>query len=349
MDLKMLICHNFRSTAWLARTAKQQSSKAGAGKECQAKVHAPLKAQALASRLLGVKNRSQTLAQPDHHSIHCLGDAHRLSDHHRRRRRLGDELEAAVLVDRDLDRHDGAALGLGLRVVRLAEVHDRDAVRAERGADGRGRRGLACGDLDLQIDDPSGTTLDTDVEDDDAPVLEFKTDADTVYYKLLVDMVTCKTDACFYGVGIFKTDAESPSDSSSDYTGVIDRQLAAIRQQVTEAANRDGREVTQMLEHRGMLTTGSEDVIALEDVKILERYVAVAVCDQDCDALDMQIDSRMVTDDAEVIAETTERTDFPMLEFVGRPFSEHSATVSMTECSSEPCFYGMVLYALSDE
>ena len=206
-----------------------------------------------------------------------------------------------------------------------------------------------CGDLDLQIDDPSGTTLDTDVEDDDAPILEFKTDADTVYYKLLVDMVTCKTDACFYGVGIFKTDAESTSDSSSDYAGVIDRQLAAIRQQVTEAANRDGREVTQMLEHRGMLTTGSEDVIALEDVKILERYVAVAVCDQDCEALDLQIDARMVSDDPDAIAETTERTDFPMLEFVGRPFSEHSATVSMTECSSEPCFYGMVLYALSDE
>ena len=206
-----------------------------------------------------------------------------------------------------------------------------------------------CDDLDLQIDDPSGTTLDTDVEDDDAPVLEFKTDADSFYYKLLVDMVTCETDACFYGVGIFKTDPELASDSSDDYESVIDRQLAAIRQQVIESANRDGREVTQILEHRSMLTTGSEDVIALEDVKILERYVAVAVCDQDCDALDLQIDARMVSDDPDAIAETTERTDFPMLEFVGRPFSEHSATVSMTECSSEPCFYGMVLYALSDK
>ncbi|NQY39314.1 MAG: hypothetical protein HRT80_04365 [Henriciella sp.] len=206
-----------------------------------------------------------------------------------------------------------------------------------------------CGDLDLQIDDPSGTTLDTDVEDDDAPVLEFKTDADTFYYKLLVDMVTCKTDACFYGVGIFKTDAEPASNSSSDYSGVIDRQLAAIRQQVTEAANQNGREVTQIFEHRSMLTTGSEDVIALDDIKTLERYVAVAVCDQDCDALDLQIDITMVGTEPDPIAETNERTDFPMLEFVGRPFSEHSATVRMTECSSEPCFYGMVVYALSDK
>lgn len=206
-----------------------------------------------------------------------------------------------------------------------------------------------CGDLDLQIDDPSGTTLDKDVEDDDAPVLEFTTGADSFYYKLLVDMVTCETDACFYGVGIFKTDAEPASNSSSDYGGVIDRQLAAVHQQVIEAANRDGRDVTQMLEHRGMLTTGSEDVIALEDVEILERYVAVAVCDQDCDALDLQIDITMVSTDPDPIAETTERTDFPMLEFVGRPFSDHSATVSMSECSSEPCFYGLVVYALSDK
>ena len=205
-----------------------------------------------------------------------------------------------------------------------------------------------CDDLDLQIDTPSGDTLDTEIEDDDAPVLEFTTDADSFYYKLLVDMVSCDTDACFYGVGVFKTDAE-PAAESSDYEGGIDRQLAAVRQQVIEAANQDGRDVTQILEHRSMLTTGSEDVIALEDVEILERYVAVAVCDQDCDALDLQIDITMVSTDPDPIAETTERTDFPMLEFVGRPFSDHSATVSMSECSSEPCFYGLVVYALSDK
>ena len=41
-----------------------------------------------------------------------------------------------------------------------------------------------CDDLDLQLDDPAGDTLDTDIEDDDAPVLEFTTDGDSFYYKL---------------------------------------------------------------------------------------------------------------------------------------------------------------------
>ena len=68
---------------------------------------------------------------------------------HRRRRRLEDERERAVLEDGDLDRDDGADLGLGRGVVGLDEVHDGDAVRAERGADGRRRGGLAGRDLDL--------------------------------------------------------------------------------------------------------------------------------------------------------------------------------------------------------
>ena len=55
---------------------------------------------------------------------------------------FGDEGERAVLVDRDLDRDDVAALGLRRGVVRLAELHDVDAVLTEGGTDRRGRGGL---------------------------------------------------------------------------------------------------------------------------------------------------------------------------------------------------------------
>src|SRR5690606_13222420 len=78
-----------------------------------------------------------------------LVDARGLAQQHRRRRGLEDEAERAVLVDGDLDRDDRAPLALGLRVVRLAEVHDGHAVRAQRGADRRRGRALPGGDLDL--------------------------------------------------------------------------------------------------------------------------------------------------------------------------------------------------------
>src|SRR5205823_784453 len=79
----------------------------------------------------------------------ALLDPQRLFDQHGSRRRLRDEVERAVLVDRDLDRNDAAVLVARLGVERLAELHDVDPVLAERGADRRRRVGLAAGDLEL--------------------------------------------------------------------------------------------------------------------------------------------------------------------------------------------------------
>src|SRR5256714_12378202 len=81
----------------------------------------------------------------------ALLDRSRLEDQLRRRRRLRDEVEGAVFVNADLDRDDVAALRLGRRVVRLAELHDVDAVLSQRRTHRwRRRRG---GGVDLQLDD----------------------------------------------------------------------------------------------------------------------------------------------------------------------------------------------------
>ena len=79
----------------------------------------------------------------------ALLEPQRLLDQDGGRRRLRDEREAAVLVDRDLDRGDAAVLLRRLRVERLAELHDVHAVLAERRADRRRRVGLPAGDLEL--------------------------------------------------------------------------------------------------------------------------------------------------------------------------------------------------------
>src|SRR5215469_15388500 len=79
----------------------------------------------------------------------ALVDAGGLLDQLGRGRRLGDERERPVLVDGDLDRDDVASLGLGRGVVLPHEVHDVDAVRAQRGTHRRGRGGRARGQLHL--------------------------------------------------------------------------------------------------------------------------------------------------------------------------------------------------------
>ena len=65
-------------------------------------------------------------------------------------RTLGDEGEGLVLEDGDDDRENVAGLLLGGGVKFLAERHDVDAARTERGADGR--RGVGLSGRDLQFD-----------------------------------------------------------------------------------------------------------------------------------------------------------------------------------------------------
>src|SRR5690606_726560 len=67
------------------------------------------------------------------------------------------EVEGPVLVHGDLDRDDVATLRLGRGVVRLAELHDVDAVLAEGGAHRRSRVRLTG--LDLKLDDPGELLL----------------------------------------------------------------------------------------------------------------------------------------------------------------------------------------------
>ena len=60
-----------------------------------------------------------------------------------------------------------------------------------------------CSDVDLRIWDPSGTKLDEDILTDDKPVLEF-TATVTGQYRLSVEMATCSTNPCYWGVQVFK-------------------------------------------------------------------------------------------------------------------------------------------------
>src|SRR5262245_53624555 len=68
---------------------------------------------------------------------------------HRRRRRLGDEGVRPIRIDRDDDRDDQPFILRSLRVEVLAEVHDIDAVRTERGTDRWRRGGFPRRDLKL--------------------------------------------------------------------------------------------------------------------------------------------------------------------------------------------------------
>ena len=214
-----------------------------------------------------------------------------------------------------------------------------------------------CSDIDMQIENDDGDKLDTDIEDDDAPVLEFRTDASSDHYKLDLDMVTCSAEVCFYGIGVFKTDgadsssssASTDSSSNTSFEDVVDGQLANVHASMLEAARKNNYVIDKVKEQKGMLMAGASQTIELEDLVDFEHYAAYAVCDQDCDAIGLKLNAAMFSSDKETVEEETERTAVAGFEFSARPLSSHELEVTMTECSSEPCFFGVVVYELKKE
>jgi hypothetical protein len=63
-----------------------------------------------------------------------------------------------------------------------------------------------CSDLDLTLYDPQGTQVDIDIEVDAEPVVQ-ATPSSSGSYRVDVAMPGCSVSPCFYGVGLFSSDA----------------------------------------------------------------------------------------------------------------------------------------------
>jgi hypothetical protein len=59
-----------------------------------------------------------------------------------------------------------------------------------------------CSDIDLRLYDENDTELDSDVENDDKPIVAIVPPRDGKF-RLKVIMAKCATSPCFYGVGVY--------------------------------------------------------------------------------------------------------------------------------------------------
>ena len=59
-----------------------------------------------------------------------------------------------------------------------------------------------CSDIDLRLFDSDGDEVDSDVENDDTPIVQ-AAPSRTGKYRVKVIMASCSTSPCFYGVGVF--------------------------------------------------------------------------------------------------------------------------------------------------
>ncbi len=59
-----------------------------------------------------------------------------------------------------------------------------------------------CRDLDISLYDSRGNRIASDLEDDDIPTITINPSRSGTY-RVRVDMTTCNTSNCYYGIGVF--------------------------------------------------------------------------------------------------------------------------------------------------
>ena len=59
-----------------------------------------------------------------------------------------------------------------------------------------------CKDLDLVIYDADGDQVDSDIQNDDVPIVQV-TPRETQRYRVKVIMANCQTSPCWYGIGVY--------------------------------------------------------------------------------------------------------------------------------------------------
>ncbi len=59
-----------------------------------------------------------------------------------------------------------------------------------------------CRDLDIALYDSRGNLIASDLQDDDIPAMSI-TPSRSGTYRIRVDMASCNTNICYYGIGVF--------------------------------------------------------------------------------------------------------------------------------------------------
>jgi hypothetical protein len=59
-----------------------------------------------------------------------------------------------------------------------------------------------CKDIDLVLYDADGDQVDSDIQNDDVPIVHV-TPSETQRYRVKVVMANCQTSPCWYGIGVY--------------------------------------------------------------------------------------------------------------------------------------------------
>lgn len=193
-----------------------------------------------------------------------------------------------------------------------------------------------CSDLDLEITDQSGNSLDSDYLGDDFPMLEVSASY-TGTYRMRVSMPSCSVNPCYYSYIVYRMSGGGGGGGS--YTDVARNDLARREAQFFPSS---GGWSPMGGTGTSSLRDGDSESFRL-DLEGGVEYGVLATCDQDCTDIDLEITDRNGNSlDSDYLTD-----DFPILEFRTGSSGTHTLQVSMPGCSVSPCYYAYQVYRRS--
>ena len=180
-----------------------------------------------------------------------------------------------------------------------------------------------CSDLDSSLADPAGREVASDRGDDDVPVVEVRPERPGEY-ELTVDMATCKSDPCTYGIGVYANGLDE-----------ADRMLLVQLESRIKELGRQGFRISHPV------MTGALEPKAYKDAVVqLEAggtSMILGVCDTDCDALNLEIrdsaNRRVAIDD--------KNDDVPAVSVEPSRSEKYTVRATMAACDHRPCRYAL--------
>lgn len=186
-----------------------------------------------------------------------------------------------------------------------------------------------CGDINLEIYDSEGHEIDSDLESDDVPIVTLTPDR-SASYRLVIGMVTCKLEPCYYGVRLLKRPAIEPDEHEQ----LVRQQLEAF------GARLAGQSYQRTHGYRMNALDQAANYEFTIRLKAGTTYAIAGFCDHDCSDLDLAL----FTDGPEPIVQDVEDDDHPAFNVEVTSTGSFRIRVSMASCSNQPCILGVGVY-----
>jgi hypothetical protein len=234
-----------------------------------------------------------------------------------------------------------------------------------------------CSDLDFRLYDEGGTLVDSDVEDDDVPIVDV-TPARAGTYRLGVTMASCSTSSCGWGVAVYGSGSRaaattaaggdaritpiggptaastapaptssgaspsggSASGASASGTAWIDHVRAALESSSLRSSARSEGFAEMGSPTFKLAAAGGTQGVEVE-LQAGRSYKFIAKCDRDCGDLDL----RLFDPQGATVASDTSSDAIPLLSFDAPRTGRHLLQVSMVRCSTSTCGWGLVMLA----